>query len=37
MRIIHIDKYDVCEENGKFLVDSFKEYEGISHEREYTD
>lgn len=37
MRIIHIDNYDVCEENGKFLVASFKDYEGISHEIEITD
>lgn len=37
MRIIHIDNYDVCEENGKFLAASFKDYEGISHEIEITD
>ena len=24
MRIIHIDNYDVCEENGKFLAASLK-------------
>ena len=37
MRIIHIDNYDVCEENGKFLAASFKDYEGISHEIKITD
>ena len=37
MRIIHIDNYDVYEENGKFLAASFKDYEGISHEIKITD
>lgn len=31
MRIVHIDNYEVCEENGKFLVASFVDYEGIPH------
>lgn len=34
MRIIHIDNYDVCEDNGKFLAATFTDYEGISHEIE---
>lgn len=34
MRIIHIDNYDVCEDNGKFLAATFTDYEGISHEVE---
>ena len=37
MKIIHIDNYDVCEENGKFLAASFKDYEGISHSIEMTE
>lgn len=34
MRIIHIDNYDVCEDNGKFLAATFTDYEGISHQVE---
>lgn len=34
MRIIHIDNYNVCEDNGKFLAATFTDYEGISHEIE---
>ena len=37
MRIIHIDNYDVCEENGKFLAASFVDYEGVSHSVELTE
>ncbi len=37
MRIIIIDNYEVCEENGKFLAASFKDYEGISHSVEITE
>lgn len=36
MRIIIIDNYEVCEENGKFLAASFKDYEGVSHSVEIT-
>ena len=36
MRIVHIDNYEVCEENGKFLAASFVDYEGISHTIELT-
>ena len=31
MRIVHIDNYEVCEENGKFLAASFVDYEGQSN------
>lgn len=37
MRIIHIDNYDVCEENGKFIAATFKDYDGISHSVEITE
>jgi DNA-directed RNA polymerase specialized sigma24 family protein len=37
MRILHIDNYEVCEENGKFLAASFKDYEGVSHSVELTE
>ena len=36
MRIVHIDNYEVCEENGKFLAASFVDYEGIPHTIELT-
>ena len=36
MKIVHIDNYEVCEENGKFLAASFVDYEGISHTIELT-
>lgn len=36
MRIINIDNYEVCEENGRFIAASFKDYEGISHQVEIT-
>lgn len=37
MRIIHIDNYDVCEENGKFIAATFKDYDEISHSVEITE
>ena len=37
MKIIHIDNYDVCEVNGKFIAASFKDYEEISHSIEITE